>query len=228
MFEFCIFITFASCYAQDDGVYVQDNSGAYVPTGDEGRYIPDDSGKYIPDYSGLYHHDGTGRYVNDGSGKYDSSRNGKYPHYLSKHTGRKSIYFSNLETAGTVLSKNIVKPKLTSSANTNRNFRNLRKNEHFDNGKWKIIRQINHNDIKGYHWEFETENKINAEEFAKFDMTESDQEALKTNGYFSYTGPDDMVYSIMYTADEKGFIPKGDHLPISLQKALAQISSIKN
>lgn len=79
-----------------------------------------------------------------------------------------------------------------------------------------------------YFYRFETENKINAEEFGNIDKIDSQQEALKTNGYFSYTGPDNIIYSIMYTADEKGFIPKGDHLPISLQKALAQISSVKN
>lgn len=75
--------------------------------------------------------------------------------FLEKFGARKSIYFNNLETAGTVLSKNIIKPKVTSATNTNTNtnFRNSNSIENFDNGRWKIIRQISENDIKGYHWE---------------------------------------------------------------------------
>lgn len=34
-------------------------------------------------------------------------------------------------------------------------------------------------------------------------------------GSFSYTAPDGQEIKIEYTADENGFVPKGDHLPTS-------------
>ena len=47
-------------------------------------------------------------------------------------------------------------------------------------------------------------------------------------GSFSYPGPDGNLISITYTADENGFVPKGDHLPTpppipeEIRKALEQ------
>lgn len=60
---------------------------------------------------------------------------------------------------------------------------------------------------------FETENGIQAEETGKIANKGSDLEAMRAKGFFKYTGPDNKVYSIMYTADENGFVAQGNHLP---------------
>lgn len=73
--------------------------------------------------------------------------------FSEKYNSKKSIYFNNLEAAGTVLTKNIVKPNAVSLGQTNSNFRKSKNIEDFDNGKWKIIRQVHDNGLKGYHWE---------------------------------------------------------------------------
>lgn len=60
---------------------------------------------------------------------------------------------------------------------------------------------------------YETENNIEAEETGKLFNKGSDLEALRANGFFKYTGPDNVVYSLSYTADENGFVAEGKHLP---------------
>lgn len=36
---------------------------------------------------------------------------------------------------------------------------------------------------------------------------------MRARGSFQYTGPDNVLYAVSYTADENGFVPQGDHLP---------------
>jgi hypothetical protein len=60
---------------------------------------------------------------------------------------------------------------------------------------------------------YETENKIIAEESGKLHNVGTDAETMRAKGFFQYTGPDNVVYTVQYTADENGFIPVGDHLP---------------
>lgn len=60
---------------------------------------------------------------------------------------------------------------------------------------------------------YETGNGIRAQEegVLKNDVPEGPGEAV--HGIYSYTGPDGVVYTVAYTADENGFVAKGDHLP---------------
>lgn len=60
---------------------------------------------------------------------------------------------------------------------------------------------------------YETENGITGQEEGKLYNKGSEAEALRANGYFTYTGPDGVVYSVNYVADENGFQPQGAHLP---------------
>lgn len=41
----------------------------------------------------------------------------------------------------------------------------------------------------------------------------SENEIESVKGSYSYTDPDGNVITVEYTADENGFVPKGDHLP---------------
>ncbi|CAG9795955.1 unnamed protein product [Diatraea saccharalis] len=60
---------------------------------------------------------------------------------------------------------------------------------------------------EGFEYSFDTSNGIHADE----NGTATD--GVKATGSYSYTGDDGKVYSIVYTADENGFQPHGDHLP---------------
>lgn len=74
--------------------------------------------------------------------------------------------------------------------------------------------------LKCFCFRYETENKILAEEVAKVTDKGTKEESIKTNGFYQYTGPDNMQYKLTYTADENGFIPIGNHLPPAIIKSL--------
>lgn len=56
---------------------------------------------------------------------------------------------------------------------------------------------------------YETGNGIRADESGR----QTGPESQAVQGSYSYTGPDGKTYTVTYTADERGFIPQGDHLP---------------
>lgn len=60
---------------------------------------------------------------------------------------------------------------------------------------------------------YETENGILAEEEGHLDKKGTDDEAMQAKGFFKYTGPDNIVYEVHYTANEEGFRPVGAHIP---------------
>lgn len=60
---------------------------------------------------------------------------------------------------------------------------------------------------------YETENGISAAESGKLANKGSQNEAMQASGFFRYTGPDNVVYTVSYRADENGFQPEGAHLP---------------
>lgn len=59
---------------------------------------------------------------------------------------------------------------------------------------------------------YETENGILGEENGRIEkQTEGD--ALRSTGFYHYTGDDGLLYRVDYTADENGFVPVGEHIP---------------
>ncbi|XP_063830499.1 mucin-2-like [Ostrinia nubilalis] len=60
---------------------------------------------------------------------------------------------------------------------------------------------------ESYHYAYETDNGISAEENGLA------INGVQAQGGFSYTGDDGKVYSVSYIADEGGYQPRGDHLP---------------
>lgn len=75
---------------------------------------------------------------------------------------------------------------------------------------------------------YETENEISGKENAKIFNLGTKDEALRTKGFYQYTGADNKVYNVEYTADENGFIPRGNHLHPILQKAILENLKRKN
>ena len=56
---------------------------------------------------------------------------------------------------------------------------------------------------------FESENGISVSESGQ----PEDDDSYSVSGQFSYTAPDGVTYTVVYTAGEDGFQPQGDHLP---------------
>ncbi|KAK4880201.1 hypothetical protein RN001_008347 [Aquatica leii] len=213
-----VFSTIASLNCQgpsndENGQYIHDISG---------QYVHDDSGRYIHDHSGDYLPDGQGGYQNDNSGLYRGDANGLRQNDRSFQKQAKSLtnekqFFGNVASAASPI------PSVT-----NVKYEPGR----YVDGHWKIIKQAEDIDTDGYHWEYETENGIKAEESGKLANKGTDKESMQAKGFYQYTGPDQTVYSIGYTADENGFRAVGNHLPtpppipIEIQKSLEYLKSL--
>ncbi|KAI4465731.1 cuticle protein [Holotrichia oblita] len=73
--------------------------------------------------------------------------------------------------------------------------------------------QYDPNPDGSYTYSYETGNGISAQEQGFVKNLGSVNEAQVKQGGFSYTGPDGVVYSTRYIADENGYRPEGAHLP---------------
>ncbi|XP_063894353.1 uncharacterized protein LOC135117877 [Helicoverpa armigera] len=89
---------------------------------------------------------------------------------------------------------------------------------------------LNYENIRtpnGYSYSFDTSNVIHADESGIVDN------GTKAQGSYSYIGDDGKEYSVIYTADENGFQPRGDHLPTpppipeAIQKVIEQATKDK-
>ncbi|XP_059057922.1 cuticle protein 3-like [Achroia grisella] len=70
-----------------------------------------------------------------------------------------------------------------------------------------ILRSVSDVNDRGFHYAYETENGIQAEE------TGHESNGIEAQGSYSYTGDDGQVYSVRYTAGANGFQAEGAHLP---------------
>lgn len=66
-----------------------------------------------------------------------------------------------------------------------------------------------------YQYEYETSNGIVANEAGQLKQFSDDEAAIVSQGAFRYNAPDGTPIALQYTADENGFHPVGDHLPVS-------------
>jgi hypothetical protein len=82
-----------------------------------------------------------------------------------------------------------------------------------------------------YHWSYETDKGSKASESGSLRELEDMTNAIQAQGSFSYTAPDGTVVTLVYIADENGFHPQGEHLPVapaipnSVKKALDWIAA---
>ncbi|RVE53002.1 hypothetical protein evm_002300 [Chilo suppressalis] len=70
-----------------------------------------------------------------------------------------------------------------------------------------ILRSTSDVNDQGFHYAYETDNGISAEESGR------EADGIQAQGAYSYTGDDGQVYSVRYTADSNGFQAQGAHLP---------------
>lgn len=65
-----------------------------------------------------------------------------------------------------------------------------------------------------YFRSYETGNGISASEYGVYKPGPTPEEGIQSSsGSYSYTGPDNVVYTITYTAGLEGFVPQGAHIP---------------
>lgn len=69
--------------------------------------------------------------------------------------------------------------------------------------------------VDAYQYAYETSNGIAAQESGHLKNVGTDDEANDVTGEFSFTAPDGTLVKLAYTADENGFHPVGDHLPVA-------------
>ncbi|KAK4880297.1 hypothetical protein RN001_008443 [Aquatica leii] len=201
-----VFSTIASLNCQgpsndENGQYIHDISGQYVHD-DSGRYIHDHSGDYLPDGQGGYLNDNSGLYRGDANGLRQNDRSFQKQHFLPIDN-QKRINFANTESlkrdrqigsinllgSGSTVNTQYVKPaksltnekqffgNVASAANPIPSVTNVKYEPgRYVDGHWKIIKQAEDIDTDGYHWEYETENGIKAEESGKLANKGTDKE----------------------------------------------------
>ncbi|XP_067631803.1 endocuticle structural glycoprotein SgAbd-2 [Eurosta solidaginis] len=64
-----------------------------------------------------------------------------------------------------------------------------------------------------YAYNYETSNGIRADEAGYLKNPGTQLEAQVMQGSYSYTGPDGILYTITYVADENGYRAEGAHIP---------------
>ncbi|XP_063610435.1 cuticle protein CP14.6-like [Penaeus indicus] len=69
-----------------------------------------------------------------------------------------------------------------------------------------------HEEDGTYNFDFEAANGIS---FSQAGSPDGDEDAVIKAGEYSYTAPDGTKIHLTFVADENGFQPQGDHLPIA-------------
>lgn len=67
----------------------------------------------------------------------------------------------------------------------------------------------------GYKFAFETSDGTSRQEEAQLKNAGSENEALSVTGSVTWTAPDGQVFTLNYIADENGYQPIADHLPVA-------------
>ncbi|XP_038210503.1 larval cuticle protein LCP-30-like [Zerene cesonia] len=84
-------------------------------------------------------------------------------------------------------------------------------NQYLNGRNARIVTQDSDSNENGYHYSFQTENGISAEETGS--VASASNGAARVKGFYEYVGDNGLTYRVDYTADENGFHPSGAHLP---------------
>ncbi|KAG4076895.1 hypothetical protein HA402_015882 [Bradysia odoriphaga] len=198
---------------------MMDDIGQVMMEANDGKYRPSDDGKYthIGDKDRGQYTGGGGEYTG-GGGEYTGG-GGAYDGGFGKYSGGsgQSNAGANAGIGSRVgLEKYSTTLKPTPNVNA------------IGNNGWRIIRDERTEDTDGYHYLYETENGILAEESGRIENLAPNEDGLRSKGFYQYTGDDGVLYRVDYVADNNGFVPQGDHLPKTppaVQKLLDYLAS---
>lgn len=179
MYSIKVQYVIAFCIVAVVGIPLEDGKWHPYKYGDSGRYIPNDEGKYIHIPNPYIHIDNP----------YDGGF-GPYSHDYEPYVGEATVQDQY---------------RLVLSAPKDIPFY---KDGYYKNNGIKIIRQKHNYKEDKYDFDFETENKIRAEEKAVLKNPNTIDEGIASTGFYEYIGPDGFMYRVDYTADENGFRPK--------------------
>ncbi|KAH8393262.1 hypothetical protein KR215_000662, partial [Drosophila sulfurigaster] len=223
-----LLICAAFALAQNDGRYRPEpklatisrarpgnNDGRYVPVND-GRYRGGNDGRYVHQ-DNKYEHDnrpggdytgGNNPYINDknrfgGGGRGGGAGGGQNANGANgANGGARTTVVQPRPTVARVAPVVVdQRPNLPQGTGTG-----------IGKGGFAIIRQEGEVQPDGYNYLYETENGILGEESGRIEkQTEGD--AIRSQGFYHYTGDDGLLYRVDYVADENGFVPVGEHIP---------------
>ncbi|XP_058976394.1 larval cuticle protein LCP-30-like [Musca domestica] len=235
--------------AQNDGRYKPPTRPPTRPTPkSDGRYRPANDGRYRPGGDGKYRGGNDGKYVHkDVKYVHDDRPGGGYtgdanPYKQDKDRfgpggggggGAGNAAANGANAGGGAGAK---KPSSGSGSGGGGGIlaaavtaKPLPKGKGSGEGKngWAIIRLEDKVEEDGYHYLYETENGILAEENGRIEALQTDP-GLRSKGFYEYTGDDGNLYRVEYTADDNGFVAQGDHLPVvppHIPKLLAYLAA---
>ncbi|XP_062706254.1 larval cuticle protein LCP-30-like isoform X2 [Aedes albopictus] len=221
------------------------NDGRYYPELLRGKF---DDGQYRPDNAGSYRPDGAGGFVQRGSGGFGGQRGGSSgfgsgTRFASSNANRarpsapaKFTPVFSQQSAPVKFTPVFAQPSAPVFVPTSSTFGSSNKNRGFGgssasrdgaDGVKEDTREMNED---GYSYRFLTENQIQVAETGRIENRGSDNEVLRTNGFYEFVGDDGVRYRVDYVADENGFQAQGDHLPTpppipeEIVRALQQLS----
>ncbi|XP_049866248.1 larval cuticle protein LCP-30-like [Pectinophora gossypiella] len=185
---------------------------------DDGQYRP---GKYGGD-DGKYRHTNDGRYFGR-NGKYDSIYSAYQP-LFSAYTPYQQLIapvvtYDSIELAPLASSLSAVKYQPITPKPLPRPVQPYRlpvysRTQYTTDRYAAIVRQDQDLDLNGYHYAYQTQNGIAAEENGSV-AAPGTSGGTRASGFYEYVGDDGVKYRVDYIADENGFQPRGAHLPQS-------------
>lgn len=210
-------------YRPDPGRYRPDNTGRY--SNNDGKYRPSDDGKYHPDDSGRYTH------IDVGGGQYQGSKD-IIPPYKDSQGSNGPNYGGQTTKAPkvpiVVQPLDFVKVDGPGIGDINNKYSGANGQSTlglpsgleqgsaaglYDNRNYRIIVDEKRPHRDGdYHYKYETENKIFGEERG-IPVGNGDEADVAATGYYKYTGPDNIIYTVNYHAGEEGFVAEAIHIP---------------
>ncbi|KAH8318577.1 hypothetical protein KR067_012578 [Drosophila pandora] len=79
----------------------------------------------------------------------------------------------------------------------------------------EILRSESDVGPESFQYAYETSDGVKAESQGQLKNAGTEYEAIAVRGSYSFVADDGQTYTVTYVADENGFQPQGDHLPVA-------------